>query len=423
MNNLAENILSTSYTESLLQRFLKYVQIYSESDSNAADEGTMPSTQRQFDMAKVLRIELEQLGLENAQTDEHCYTYAILPASPSCENVPPICLIAHIDTVDEVTGKDVKPIVHKDYTGSQLPLPSGIALNPDTDKKLALAGKVSDTIITSDGSTLLGADDKAGIAEIMTALEFLVQHKDIRHGAIEVIFSPDEETGHGMDKVPLTLLKSRQCYTVDGGHEGELETECFNAYKSEIHFTGKAKHPGDARADMVNATLMASAFVASLPRHEMPETTDGYMGYYAPTNIEGGMESAHVSLILRDFDIDGMKKRMSVVDTLANAAAVSFGGTVKVEHAKQYLNMKNGMDKKPKVVQNLIKAYHNAGIEPVFTPIRGGTDGSRLTELGIPTPNIFTGGHNYHSRYEWASLTQMTKATEILIQLAQTWLE
>ena len=423
MNNLNEDIFSTVYADSLLERFLRYVKTYSESSSENADNGIMPSTPQQKDMAALLASEMKKIGLQDVQTTEFCYTYGYLPASKGCEDIPSIALLAHIDTVEEVTGKDVKPIVHKDYDGTPIKLPYGITLDPAVDKYLALAGKEHDTIISSDGSTLLGADDKAGVSEIMTAVEFMISHPELKHGKIEVMFSPDEETGHGMDKVPLDLLKSKQCYTVDGGHLGELETECFNAYKSDVVFTGKSKHPGDARPDMVNAVNLASAFVASLPHNEMPETTDGYIGFYAPMAISGTVEEATVNLILRDFTMEGMKKKMHVVDLVAEATAAALGGTVKVTHTQQYLNMKQKLDENPSVVNNLISAYENAGITPTFPPIRGGTDGSRLTEMGIPTPNIFTGGHCYHSRYEWASFSQMIKATEVLIQLIQKWAE
>ncbi len=420
-NYLSSDIFNTEYAPGLLERFLRYVKTYSESNSQKADEGTMPSTEQEWNMANLLNGELKELGLEDVTTDENCYTYGRLPATKGFEQVSPICLMAHIDTVDEVTGKDVKPIVHKDYTGGKLELPSGIVLDPEKDKHLALAGEMHDTIISSDGSTLLGADDKAGVAEIMTTVAFLIKHPEIQHGTIEVMFSPDEETGHGMDKVPLHLLKSKQCYTVDGGHVGELETECFNAFKSDVTFYGKSKHTGDARPDMVNAVNMAAAFVAGLPRHEMPETTDGHQGFYAPMNISGTIEKSAVSLILRDFTMDGMEHRKLVVNTIAQTVALTFGGKAEVIHTQQYLNMKDGLAKSPKVVENLVSAYKAANITPVFPPIRGGTDGSRLTEMGIPTPNIFTGGHSYHSRYEWASYTQMIQATEVLIQLAKVW--
>lgn len=374
---------------SLLNRFIKYVKTYSQSDSNKADEGVIPSTPQQFEMTKILCEELKSLGLENVQTTEHCYTYGFLPANDGDEKS--ICLLAHIDTVDEVSGLNVNP---------------------------QIAEENGDTIIRSDGTTLLGADDKAGVAEIMTALEYLKSHPETKHCGIEVIFSPDEETGHGMDKVPLGLLKSRCAYTVDGGSLGELEIECFNAWKSEIEFTGVACHTGTARGVMVNAVSMASNFLENLPRTERPETTDGYQGFYAPMSVEGSIEKAKVVLFLRDFDLKEMENRREIVEMIARSTAASFGGMAKVTHTQQYLNMKEKMDEAPEVVENLIAAYKAAGVEPKFVPIRGGTDGSRLTEMGIPTPNIFTGGHNFHSRDEWASLDEMCKACQILIQLA-----
>ena len=409
-------------TSDVLERFLRYVQVYSESDSQKADKGVSPSTSCQWGMAKLLRSELQALGLQNVQTDSHCFTYALLPASPGAESVPPFCLIAHIDTVDEVSGKDVKPLVHRDYDGSVITLPSGIALDPAEDRHLAEAGKEKDTIITSSGDTLLGADDKAGIAEIMAAVSYLRSHPEEYHGPIEILFSPDEETGHGMDNVNLQLLRSKACYTVDGGHIGELETECFNAVKSDVTFYGKSKHTGDARPDMVNAVCMAAAFVSSLPRHEMPETTDGYMGFYAPLEMEASLEKARIMLLLRDFTQDGIERRKKLVQQVAETVALSFGGRAEVTNTEQYRNMKEKLASQPHVVQSLVAAYRAAGIEPCFPPIRGGTDGSRLTEMGLPTPNIFTGGHSYHSRYEWASLAQMRRAVEVLIQLSKTWL-
>ena len=421
MNNLSSDILQTSYADGLLERFLRYVKTYSESSSAQADKGIQPSTSQQRDMAALVLGELKELGLEQVQTTEHCYTYGYLPATPGLEKAPSFCLLAHIDTVEEVTGLNVKPMLHRNYDGSPIHLPYGITLDPADDTHLAQAAGIGDTVITSDGSTLLGADDKAGIAEIMTCLDFLQKNPQVRHGPIEVIFSPDEETGHGMDNVPLNLLRSKMAYTVDGGHIGELETECFNAYKSDVVFTGVSKHTGDARPAMVNAVSMAAAFTANLPRQEMPETTDGHQGFYAPMTIEGSIESAKVSLILRDFSAEGMEKRKRLVEMIAGTTAQTFGGKAQVMHTQQYLNMKDVLDRHPAVVETLLAAYREAGVEPVSVPIRGGTDGSRLTEMGIPTPNIFTGGHNYHSRYEWASLTQMIYATEVLIQLAVQW--
>ena len=377
----------------ILERFLRYVQIWTTSDGERADQGIQPSTKRQWDFAKLLAEELKANGAEGVQITDYCYVYGFLPASHGKESAPSICLLAHMDTVDEVSGKDVRP-----------------QCKPTDD---------GDTIITSDGTTLLGADDKAGVTAIMSAILFLHEHTDIPHGKIEVLFSPDEETGHGMDHVPLQLLSSKCAYTVDGGATGELETECFNAYKSEIIFTGKATHTGTARGVMVNAVTMASSFVANLPRHQAPETTDGYQGFYAPMSISGTMEESRITLLLRDFSKADMEKRKSLVDLLAQTTAASFGGKAEVTHTQQYLNMKDGLEKNPRVVQNLVAAYKAAGIEPIFSPIRGGTDGSRLTEMGIPTPNIFTGGHNFHSRDEWCSINGLCAACEVLINLAR----
>lgn len=410
------NFIQKKETDELLERFLRYVKIWSTSDSSEADKSIQPSTGRQLDFAAILASELTLNGAKAVTMTDKCYVYGAIPASKGYEKNPSICLMAHLDTVEEVSGKNVKPQIHKKYDGKKIILTSGDVLDPK--KEPHLAESKGETVITSDGTTLLGADDKAGVAAIMSAVSYLNMHKEIKHGKIEIMFSPDEETGHGMDNVPLKLLSSKCCYTVDGGHIGELETECFNAFKSDITFTGKAQHTGTARPGMVNAMTMASYFVASLPRHEAPETTDGFQGFYAPMSIEGSIETAHVCIFLRDFTTAGMKKRRALIDTLAHAAAASFGGKAKVIHTQQYLNMKEGLAKNPAVVKNLIEAYKASGIKPEFPPIRGGTDGSRLTEMGIPTPNIFTGGHNYHSRTEWCSIEQTAAACNVLINLA-----
>ena len=400
---------------------MRYVKIWTTSNSDAADSGIQPSTERQWDFAKMLASELSLNGAENVTITDHCYVHGTVPASKGLEKQPSICLMAHMDTVEEVSGEHVNPQVHRQYDGRILELGSGVILDPKEDAALAEAGAKGETVITTDGSTLLGADDKAGVAAIMTALAYLHEPPEVAHGPVEVMYSPDEETGHGMDHVPLDLIRSKCAYTVDGGHIGELETECFNACKSDITFTGKALHTGSARPGMVNAVTMAATFLSLLPRQEAPETTDGYMGFYAPMTVNGSMEKTEVCLFLRDFTQEGMEKRKSLVEQLAQAAAASTGGTVQIKHTQQYKNMKAGMEKAPAVVNNLVAAYKAAQVEPIFQPIRGGTDGSRLTELGIPTPNIFTGGHNYHSRREWCSLEQMAKAAEVLLQLAVIW--
>ena len=406
-------------SQKILERFVRYAKIYSTSSSENADKGIIPSTPQQFDFARSLESELKSLGFKNIQLTENCYLYACIPATAGFEKAKPFCLLAHMDTVEEVSGLNVNPQVFKDYDGKVIDLKGGIKLDPSKNSALRQAAEEKDTLITTDGTTLLGGDDKAGITIIVSALEYLMSHPEIPHGKIEVMFSPDEETGHGMDKVPLNLLESKFAYTVDGGHIGELESECFNAYRSDIKFTGVASHTNNARANgMVNAISMASSFIQSLPRNESPETTDGRLGFYCPLKFSGSMEEASVSLFLRDFDKDNMEKRKALVEQLALAAAASFGGKSEVKHIQQYLNMKEGLDKVPFVKEVLINAYKECGVEPVMTPIRGGTDGSRLTEMGIPTPNIFTGAHNYHSASEWVSLKQMLKATEIIIELS-----
>ncbi|HAZ97457.1 MAG TPA: peptidase T [Treponema sp.] len=389
-------------------RFLKYVKFDTTSDENSS---SCPSTQGQTVLLKALFDELVAMGAQ-ARQDKNGYVYALIPATKKGLNK--LCFIAHTDTSPAVSGSGVNP-KEIAYNGGDVVLENGVVISvKDTPELMNYVGK---DLIVTDGKTLLGADDKAGVAEIVSCLEYLLNHPELKHPAIEVIFSPDEETGHGMDKVPLELLKSKCAYTVDGGHIGELETECFNAFRSDIVFKGNATHTGTARGTMVNAISMASSFVANLPAGERPETTDGRQGFFAPISIEGSIEESKVSLLLRDFSSAGMEKRKSTVELLAKTVSELFGGKAEVLHTQQYLNMKENLDKNPKVAERLISAYKASGIEPIFTPIRGGTDGSRLTEMGIPCPNIFTGGHNFHSCNEWASLDQMIKAVEVLVHL------
>lgn len=390
--------------DKLLDRFCRYVKIWSESDGKSADEGVFPSTEQQWDFAKVLVKELRNLGTRNVYLTDNCYVVGKIDSNiidpEERKKYPAILLMAHMDTVDEVSGKDVHPVITMPSAAES---PTGEA----------------DTIIKTDGTTLLGADDKAGVSAIMTAIEYLMNHyEDLPHGPIEVMFSPDEETGHGMDKVPLNILKAQAAYTVDGGDEGELECECFNAYAAKVSFIGKACHTGDAKAGgMVNALTMAGNFLACLPRDMAPETTEGYQGFIAPMDISGSIEETHIELLLRSFYIEEIDKEKILIRDLAEKVASEFGGSAQVKFKHQYLNMKEKMDQNPEVVAKLEKAYLAAGVKIVKKPIRGGTDGSRLTEMGIPTPNIFTGAHDFHSRNEWCSLNQMSKAADVIINL------
>ena len=413
MNKISE---SKDYTKRLLERFVKYVKIWSESDGNAADNGVFPSTERQWDMAKILEEDMKALGMSDVQLTDGCYVYGRLPGNDgSSESV---LFLAHMDTVDEVTGKDVKPQIFENYDGHEIKLNNGVVHTVESDEALAQAAAKRETIITTDGSTLLGGDDKCGIAAILTAIEYLQEHKEEKHCNIEVIFSPDEETGHGMDKVPMELIKSKFAYTVDGGNIGELESECFNAWAAEVTFIGKACHTGDAKkGKMVNAVSMAGKFLSLLPHTMTPETTENYEGFIAPMEVAGSIDSCKVQLLLRSFSPDEIELQKCIVSDCAEAAAISFNGKKEIKFKQQYLNMKEKMDQHPEVLEKLRKAFREAGVAIVEKPIRGGTDGSRLTEMGIPCPNIFTGGHNYHSRTEWASLEQMQKASEVLINL------
>lgn len=407
----------SDFQQKLLNRFLKYTKIWTTSDSANADAQIFPSTENQQIFAQNLKEELSSLGLENVQVTEKSYVYAILKATEGFENSPSFCLLSHLDTSEEVSGKNVNPQVFENYDGSLISL-ENISIDSSGDEELSKIANTGDTLITTDGTTLLGADDKAGVAEIITAVEFLIQNK-IPHGDIEILFSPDEETGHGMDFVPLNLLKSKHAYTVDGGSQGELETECFNASSATVTFFGKSTHTGTARKQkMINAVMMASKFLENLPHTEFPETTDGYEGFFAPIEISGSVEKAQVYILLRDFEESGIEKRIFQIKKIAESVEFATGGKVSVQIKEQYKNMKNALEKSPETVELLKKAYENAGITPDFIPIRGGTDGSRLSEMGIPTPNIFTGGHNFHSRFEWASLNQMTQAVNVLINLA-----
>lgn len=414
MNKISEN---KDYTKRLLDRFVKYVKIWSESDGNAADKGVFPSTERQWDMARILENDMKELGMSDVQIKD-CYVYGRIPSN--CDSSQSILLLAHMDTVDEVTGKDVKPQIFENYDGREIRLECGVVHNPKSDEALAQAAAKRETIITSDGSTLLGGDDKCGIAAILTAIEYLQKNKEEKHCNIEVIFSPDEETGHGMDKVPMELIKSKFAYTVDGGNLGELESECFNAWAAEVSFTGKACHTGDAKkGKMVNAVSMAGKFLSLLPHTMTPETTEHYEGFIAPMEVAGSIDSAKVQLLLRSFSLSEIELEKKVVSDCAEAAAISFNGKVQVDFREQYKNMKEKMDQHPEVLERLREAYRQAGVEIIEKPIRGGTDGSRLTEMGIPCPNIFTGGHKYHSRYEWVSLNQMAKAADILVNIVR----
>jgi tripeptide aminopeptidase len=401
----------------IVPRFVRYVQYWTESDRHVEET---PSTAGQWELARALAGELKALGLADVELTGHCYVIARMPPSPGKEAVPAVGFLAHIDTAGDVSGKDVRPQVVKNYDGKKIDLAPGLVLDPGIDA--GLAAQRGSTIIHADGNTLLGADDKAGVAEIMAAAEYLLGHPEIPHGPVEIIFSPDEETGKGLPEFPLDRIKSKACYTLDGGPLGELEAECFNASIADIRFQGRVIHLGAARGRLANAVLMAASFAALLPRSESPEAADGYYGYYCPTEIKGDLENASLEVFLRDFERQGMERRIAALDAIAKTVEAQFpGGKVAVNVKNQYYNMKEKIDQSPEVLEALKQAALNLGIDFRFKPIRGGTDGSRLTELGIPTPNIFTGGRNFHSRLEWVSAPEMVQAAKLVIELVRVW--
>ena len=400
-----------------IPRFIKYAGFWTTSDRHNADT---PSTAGQWDLAKALAEELCGLGISDVTLTDSCYVIARLPASPGKEQLVTVGFLAHLDTSEEVSGRDVKPCLVENYDGKPIDLDCGLCLDPEEDT--GLAAHKGKALIHSGGNTLLGADDKAGIAVIMGAAEYLLTHREIPHGPLEFIFTPDEETGKGLPEFPIKDVRSKICYTLDGGPLGELEWECFNAWAAEIKFSGISMHLGQARGSMVNAALMASVYAAMLPRNESPEATDGYYGYYCPLSINGDIENASLEVFIRDFDRDEGERKIAALSTFARAVEAQFpGGKVEVSSKVQYLNMKEKIRERPEALEKLRRAFLNTDIEIREKPIRGGTDGSLLTQMGIPTPNIFTGGRNFHSRLEWLSVPDITASCRLVVELIRLW--
>lgn len=406
--------IDRSWFESdLLDRFLRYVRVHTTSDPHVS---TTPSTERQWDLARMLEGELRDLGVADVTLDETCTIIARLPGT--VDGGTPIGFMAHMDTAPDFSGEGVNPQVHRKYDGGTLPLgDSGFQLDPD--EYPMLRRYVGETIVTTDGTTLLGADDKAGVSEIMSAAKYLLEHPELPRPPIELIFTPDEETGRGMEHFDAGALASRFCFTVDGTDEGTIDAECFTAFKATVTFTGYSIHPGQARGKLANAASMAAAYVAMLPRSESPEATDGRFGFYCPTGISGSISRASVSIIVRDFDMATAERRLAYLESLARTIEGAFpGGSVGVESARQYVNMADFLRPHPQVVERMEQAIRATGMEPEVHRIRGGTDGARLSEKGVPTPNLFTGGQNLHGRYEWIALPAMVRACKSVVNLA-----
>ena len=399
----------------LLERFLRYVRIETTSDRHA---DTIPSTPGQWELLRLLESELREMGVEDVKLDDNGFLVARIPANTNSTET--IGFMSHVDTVSDVSGAGVDPQVHENYDGAPIRVSGDLSIDPATNPDLSRY--VGETIVTTNGKTLLGADDKAGVAEMMTLASLLIDDSSLRHGEIELIFTPDEETGKGMDYVPKDRVRSVACYTLDGSEEGVIETECFEAAKADVVCTGISIHTGTARGKLVNAISMMSSFLGMLPRSESPEATDNRFGFYAPIEMRGSVERSSCTILLRDFDGKTLERRSAAIRAFGAAVESAYpGGKVEIEISRQYANMRSYLDADERIVSRLEEAVRMTGIEPETRVIRGGTDGSRLSEMGIPMLNIFIGGHSYHSRSEWAALSVMVRAVETVINLCELW--
>jgi tripeptide aminopeptidase len=401
-------------------RFLKYVQYDTQSDD---DSTSFPSTEKQKVLAKELAKELKELGLKDAEMDENGYVMATIPSNTDKE-MPVIGFIAHVDTSPAVSGANVKPVINKNYQGGDIKLQKdGVVIraaeNPD------LKNMTGFDIITSDGTTLLGADNKSGVAEIMDAANYLIAHPEIKHGTIKICFTPDEEVGRGTEKFNIEKFGAKYAYTVDGQSRGEVETESFSADGVTIKFIGKNIHPGYAKGIMINSIKVASAFVESLHKDKLsPETTEKREGYVHPVSINGNEELTTVKFIIRDFITEKLNEYEGILKNLAQEAVKKFPGSkFEFEVIEQYRNMKEVLKHHPHVEEYAFEAMKRFGIKPISNPIRGGTDGSRLSFMGLPCPNIFAGEHSYHSKEEWVSVQDMEMAVKVIVEIAKIWEE
>jgi tripeptide aminopeptidase len=408
-----------AFTHTVTERFLRYVVIDTQSDP--ASE-SCPSTAKQKDLGTLLAAELRAMGLADAHLDEYGYVYATIPANTD-KKVPVICFCSHMDTSPDCTGKNVKPQIIRQYRGGDIVLPADptqvirVADNP------ALKDQIGNDIITTDGTTLLGADNKAGLAEIMDAAQFLLQNPQIKHGTIKILFTPDEEIGRGVDKADLKKLGADFAYTMDGETAGHIEDETFSADGATITIEGVSTHPGFAKGRMEHAIKIAAAIVDRLPRTTCsPETTEGKEGFLHPIGITGALEKATLGFIVRDFTDEGLKEKEALLEGIIKEVMRDYPrSSYRLEIKPQYRNMKQVIDRHPEIVDHAIEAIRRAGLKPVRSSIRGGTDGSRLSFMGLPCPNIFAGEHAFHSRTEWVSRQDMEKAVQTIVHLAMIW--
>ena len=402
--------------ENLIKRFVKYAKVHTTSSE---DSETVPSTEIQKDLGKILVEDLKEIGLSDAYMDDKGYVYATLKANTD-KNLKKIGFIAHMDTSPAASGENVNPQIHRNYDGGDIVVnkEKNIVLSPNEFS--ILSEKLGKTIITSDGTTLLGADDKAGITEIIEALKYIIENPQIEHSDIKVCFTPDEEVGRGADFFDVEGFNTDFAYTVDGGEIGELEYENFNASSVDIKIIGKSVHPGSAYNVMINAASVATEFNSMVPQNEVPEKTKGYEGFYMLTSISGEVDEAKLSYILRDFDLDGLNQRKAKIEEITKTLQQKYGeDRIIVEIKDSYYNMKEKIEPVMYIIDLAKKAMKDADVEPKIVPIRGGTDGARISYMGIPTPNLFTGGYNFHGYYEYAVAEEMEKAKEVIINIVK----
>ena len=401
--------------QQLIDRFLSYVKIDTQSDPNS---DTTPSTEKQWDLANELVNELEQIGLQDISIDDNAYIMATLPSNVN-KKVPVIGFISHFDTTPDFSGTNVNPKIIEDYDGKDIILNKerNIILSPDYFEDLKQYK--GQTLITTDGTTLLGADDKAGIAEIMTAMEYLVQHPEIKHGEIRIGFTPDEEIGRGAHKFDVEKFGAEWAYTMDGSQIGELEYENFNAASAKVAIEGKSVHPGYAKGKMINAISIANEFMGILPPEETPQNTSGKEGFFHIHHMKGEIEHAEFELIIRDHDKTHFEKRKDLIRKIATKLNQDYGNCIQLEIKDQYFNMREKVEPVYHVIEIAKEAMEELGITPIIKPIRGGTDGSQLSYMGLPCPNIFAGGHNFHGKYEYVPVESMQKAVEVIIKICE----
>lgn len=413
--------MSLTFAHTVTERFLRYVTIDTQSDPNSP---ASPSTEKQKDLGRVLVTELKAMGVTDAHLDNYGYVYATIPANTP-KKVPVICFCSHMDTSPDVTGKNVKPQVLKNYRGGDITLPGDTTQVIRFAEHPALKNQIGNDIITTDGTTLLGADNKAGVAEIMDAAHFFINNPDVKHGTVKILFTPDEEIGRGVDNVDIKKLGADFGYTMDGESAGSVEDETFSADGATVVITGVSAHPGYAKGKMEHAIKIAAAIVERLPKEGCsPETTSGKQGFLHPVGIEGALEQARLSFIVRDFTEEGLKEKKVLLEGIVKDVMKDYPrSTYTFEVREQYRNMKQVIDRHPHILEYAIEAIRRAGLRPMRTAIRGGTDGSRLSFMGLPCPNIFAGEHAFHSRLEWVSRQDMEKAVQTIVHLAMIWEE